>query len=51
VDYKDPEALRRECEEGRRLGFDGKVCTAASELDAEREDAASSDPSTTSVLG
>jgi hypothetical protein len=27
VDYKDEDALRRECEEGRRLGFDGKVCT------------------------
>lgn len=27
MDYKDEDALRRECEEGRRLGFDGKVCS------------------------
>lgn len=25
MNYKDPEALREESEEGRRLGFDGKV--------------------------
>jgi citrate lyase beta subunit len=25
VNYKDPDVLRDESEEGRRLGFDGKV--------------------------
>jgi hypothetical protein len=25
VDYKDPKILQEEAEEGRRLGFDGKV--------------------------
>lgn len=25
MNYRDPEALRVESEEGRRLGFDGKV--------------------------
>ena len=26
VNYKDAEYLRDECEDGRRLGFNGKVC-------------------------
>ncbi|KAI9638637.1 Pyruvate/Phosphoenolpyruvate kinase-like domain-containing protein [Dioszegia hungarica] len=33
VDYKDEEALRRECEEGRRLGFDGKQAIHPAQVD------------------
>lgn len=32
VNYKDVDYLREECEEGRRLGFDGKVCNNDTEF-------------------
>jgi len=37
VNYKDPDYLRDECEDGRRLGFDGKQAIHPSQVDIIHE--------------
>lgn len=33
IDYKDADVLRSECDEGKRLGFDGKQAIHPSQVD------------------